>query len=123
MVHAVALKLMCRTRFVSFRSVFRIRRVFGLMEIPRFNWHLMTSLFTRDRKEPKKAIHTHRESFLRGFVRILWKAEEEDAACMRVCRARFSCISLESDTKSDGRELDEEKEETRDRDGEKEKKK
>jgi hypothetical protein len=71
------------------------------MEIPRFNWHLMTSLFTRDRKEPKKAIHTHRESFLRGFVRILWKAEEEDAACMRVCRARFSCISLESDTKSD----------------------
>ena len=34
-------------------------------------------------------------------MRILWKAEEEDAACMRVCRARFSCISLESDTKSD----------------------
>ena len=122
MVHAVALKLMCRTRFVSFRSVFRIRRVFGLMEIPRFNWHLMTSLFTRDRKEPKKAIHTHRV-FSQRFCAYLVEGRRRRCCVYACVSSAILLYQFRIRHKKRRRELDEEKEETRDRDGEKEKKK
>jgi hypothetical protein len=52
------------------------------MEIPRFNWHLMTSLFTRDNTERRKKKKSR---------------TEKKKKMLRVVRDSL-CISLESDT-------------------------
>lgn len=95
-----ALKLMCRTRSVPSSVYAPAGRVFGLMEIPRFNWHLMTSLFTRDnteRRKKKKSRTDEKKKMLR---------------VVRVCVVRDSlCISLESDTHTHTHKVTEEKQE------------